>query len=230
MQVNLKKKSKLRQFFEKNNHVACIPVYSDNNKTLREITNNFFKDNNIKISSEIANFITDKCNGDRGYLNKELSKIKIYFESNGYINLKEISVLTNIYQNFSVSELIDNCLSKNQNRTIKILNENKYTPEDSIFIIRTFLSKTKRALDLRKNYEISKDIDQTINSYKPPIFWKDKEIVKIQISKRKTQNLEKLIIKINEIELMIKKGSFNSLIMLYDFILENCMDTNNEFL
>lgn len=223
----LEKKSKLRLFFEKNNYTACIPVYSDDNKTLRTITSNFFRDNNIKISSEIVNFISDKCNGDRGHLNKELSKIKIYFESNGSINIKEISALTNLSQNFSVSELIDNCLSKNRNRTIKILNENKYTPEDSILIIRTFLSKTKRVLDLRKSYEISKDIDQTINTYKPPIFWKDKEIVKMQISKWKAQNLEKLIIKINEIELMIKRGSTNSLNILYDFILGICIETNN---
>ena len=125
------------------------------------------------------------------------------------------------------SELVDNCLSKNRSRTVKILNENEFTTEDTILIIRTLLSKTKRILNLRKNLDLNKSIDTAINNFRPPIFWKDKDIIKKQISKWETGNLIKLIIRINDIELLVKKESYNAIKIVFDFLLENCRETNN---
>ena len=47
--------------------------------------------------------------------------------------------------------------------------------------MRIFLNKSKLILKLVKEYEINHNIDKTISSAKPPIFWKDKEMVKKQI-------------------------------------------------
>jgi len=67
----------------------------------------------------------------------------------------------------------------------------------------------------------------TISSYKPPIFWKDKEVVKNQILNWSLSEAEKLIYEINDIELLIKKNSFNSLNILSDFILKKTIQINN---
>ena len=223
----LEKRSKLRQIFEKKKNFACIPVYQDDEKTLRLITNNFFKSINISVSPEIINLITDKCNRDRGYLISELNKIKLYLNSQNKINIEEITVLTNLSENYSISELIDCCLSKNQIRTIKMLNENEYTSEDAILIIRIFVSKIKRILNLREKYEMNGNLDITINSFKPPIFWKDKEIVKKQVLSWTSLSLKNLIVKLIDIELSVKKNSYNSINITYDFILEVCRKTSN---
>ena len=223
----LEKRSKLRQIFEKKKNFACVPVYQDDEKTLRLIADDFFKKENISVSSEIINQITYKCSGDRGYLVSELDKIKIYLNSQNKINLEEITILTNLSENYSVSELIDSCLSKNQIKAIKILNENVYTSEDAILIIRMFLSKLKRILDLREKFEINGNLDMTINSFRPPIFWKDKEIIKKQIMCWSSLKLENLIIRLSDIELNIKKNSNISLKIVYDFILEICRKTSN---
>ena len=127
-----------------------------------------------------------------------------------------------------MSELIDNCLAQNKNKTIKILNENNYNTEDGILILRTFLAKAKRILKLATQLEGNNDINKTINSAKPAIFWKDKEIVKIQLSKWKLKELKKLIKNINDIELEIKKNYNNSLYIISNFILEkSSSDINN---
>ncbi len=223
----LEKKSRLRQIFEKSKDFACIPVYQDDTKTLRVIAENFFKLETILVSPEIINLIVDKCNGDRGYLVSELDKIKTYLDTQNKISTEEITKLTNLSENYSVSELVDNCLSKNRSRTVKILNENEFTTEDTILIIRTLLSKTKRILNLRKNLDLNKSIDTAINNFRPPIFWKDKDIIKKQISKWETSNLIKLIIRINDIELLVKKESYNAIKIVFDFLLENCRETNN---
>ena len=223
----LDKKSKLRNLFEKNNKTICIPFYEDNNQTLSIIVNNFFKEKKIPISREIINLITSRSRGDRQNLNNELEKIDSFIINKSKINSMDIMKLTNLAENYNVSELIDTCLSKNKSKTVKILNENNYSIEDCILIIRSFLIKSKRLFKLCKEIEGEKNIDAVIASFKPPIFWKDKEIVKQQIQNWSYENVEKLIYEINEVELLIKKYSSNSINILSNFIIKQSTRISN---
>ena len=217
---NLEKKSKLRYLFEKDKKLVCVPFYPDNNQTLSKLAYNFLRDKKISISSANINLIVDKCGGDREFLQKELEKIE-YFNINGKkINSENIVKLINLSENHSISELVDNCLVKNRKKIISILNENIFTSEDCIIIIRSFIIKAKKILVLLTAFEANNNIDLTIASAKPPIFWKDKEITKQQIYKWKTKNIKKLIYKLSEIELLIKKNINNSINIITDFLLD----------
>ena len=216
---SLDKKSKLRANFEKKENLICIPFYSDDSLTLGKLANNFFRDKKISISQETINLLVGRCRGDRENLNNELLKIEIYTKNKKKISSEEIFILTNLAQNYSHSELVDLCLSKNLKKTINILNENNYTSDDCITILRIMLAKTKRLLKLKNESKNQKNIDTIISNFRPPIFWKDKEIVKQQMKHWSLKSTEELIIKINEIELMIKKETASSLHILLDFIL-----------
>ena len=219
----LETRSKLRSLFEKNKDLICIPTYPDNNDTLARLAANIFRKENITISQQNINLIVEKCNGDRKNLKIEIEKIKIFGKDKKRISTEEILKLINLSENYELSELIDNSLAKNKNKIINILNENNYNAEDCIIILRTFLSKAKRihklAIELEKNH----DINKTINSAKPPIFWKDKEIVKIQLKKWKSKKIRIFINKINDVELKIKKNYNNSVLIVTDFILEESL-------
>ena len=220
------KRSKLRNFFEKEKNLISVAFYSDNNQTLSTITKAFFLENKISISQESINLIINRANGERGNLLNNLEKIKNYIIDKKSISVEEIYSLTNLIENYSINELVDNCLAKNKQRTIFILNENNFSFEDSIIIIRTFLIKSKRLLKLTQNFHDNKSLDKTILDFKPPIFWKDKELIKQQIKNWSLEKTYKLIDEVNRIELSIKKNSYNSLNILSDFIL-NTSKTNN---
>lgn len=217
----LDKKSKLRYLFEKDKKLICIPFYKDENKTLVQFANNFFKDKKLSISQETINLIVERSSGDRANLNNELNKISLYFLNKNKINIEEVIKLTNLAENYSISELADNCLSKNIKKINKIFNENVFSVDDCILIIRTLLSKAKRLLEIKKIVYKDKNIERTISNYKPQIFWKDKEIIKNQISKWNLEETEKLIYKINDIEINIKKNYYNSLNIVSDFIINS---------
>ena len=223
----LEKKSKLRLLFEKNKNIICIPFYADNNQTLSNIVNSYFKEKKIAISQETINLLVDRSRGDRLNLNNELNKIENFTKNRKKINITEILKLTNLAENYSVTELVDSCLAKNLKKTVNILNENNYSTDDCILIIKTFLMKAKRLNKLQNQTKENKNIDQVITSFKPPIFWKDKEIVREQIKNWTLKKVENLIYKINEIELLIKKNSFNSVNILFDFIITQSNKTNN---
>ena len=216
----LEKKSKLRSLFEKKKNLICIPTYSDNSETLSRLASTFFKNEKILISQQNINLIVSKCNGDRHNLKSELEKIKNYAFNRQNITTQEILKLINLSENYGFSDLIDNCLAKNKNKIMTILNENNFSNEDCIIILRTFLIKAKKILTLSLELEKNKDLDKTITSAKPPIFWKDKEIVKIQLNKWKPIKIKELIYHLNDIELQIKKNFNNSIMIITNFILE----------
>ena len=224
---DLEKKSKLRTLFEKDKKFLCVAFYADNSQTLSKLTYNFLNEKKISLSQVNINLVIDRCNGDRMNLKNELKKIELFALSNKKITAENIFKLTNLIENHSISELVDNCLAKNKNKIISILNENSFKNEECILITRTFLNKSKRVLKLSADYEDNKDIDLTISSAKPPIFWKDKEIVKQQILRWETREIKELIYNLNDIELRIKKNLNNSISLITNFILEQCSLSSN---
>ena len=163
--------------------------------------------------------ITSKTSGDRKNLLNELNKIENYNLNNKKLDIDVIKKLVNLNENHNFNELVDNCLAKNKTKLIKLLNENILSREDAILILRIFLIKAKRIFFLKENLIIEKNLDKLISSYKPPIFWKEKSIVKKQIEVWDSKNIKNLINEINYIELIIKKNSEMTNNILLDFIL-----------
>ena len=224
---NLEKKSILRKIFEKEKLIICVPFYEDNNQTLNSIISLFFRNKKIPISQQLKNVLIERSRGDRKNLNNELEKIEAYLLNKKNLNLEEIIKLTNLADNYNASELVDHSLAKNTRKTVTILNENNYSDEDNIIIIRTLLAKLKRLVKIYKLVDEKNSIEQAISMSKPPVFWKDKPLVVQQIKSWKKKHLKNLIYKTNEIELLIKKNSTIAKNILSDFIINNSRKTNN---
>ena len=222
----LEKRSKLRLKFEKDKNLICAAFYPDNRDALMRLASNFFKTNKISISPSSINTIIDKTNEDRSALINEIEKIKLYTINNKKIDDKNILKLVNLNENHNLSELIDNCLLKNKKKTIKILNDNNFNTDDCVLITKIFLNKSKRILELSKKYNNDKNINLTISSARPPIFWKDKDNIKHQVLNWSTKSLKELLFEISEIELLIKKNINNSVNILTNFIIEKSSTEN----
>ena len=216
----LEKKSKLRSFFEKEKECVCIPFYPDNVQTLTKLAYNFFKDKKILVSRYSINQIINKSLGDRKSLINELEKIAQFSKDKKNIKDEDISKIINLNENYSISELVNNFLAKNKKKIVNILNENNYSNDDCVLIIRSFLNKSKKILKLSEEYEKNNNINITISNARPPIFWKEKEITIQQIQKWEPKKIKQLIYKLNELELNIKKNFNNSICLTTDFILE----------
>ena len=217
----LEKKSRLRNFFEKSKAgLVSIAFYPDNFDTLFKIAQRFLKEKKILISNECVNILINKSANDRKNLLNEIEKIDLYSRDKKKINNEEIFNLINLSENHSINELINSCLVKNQKKLFTILNSNIFSNEDCIVIIRTLLKKTKSLLNLVVQFHLNKDINETIDNAKPPIFWKEKNIIKDQINLWSIKTLKNLIIEINDVEYNIKRNSVNSINYTTNFLLE----------
>ncbi len=215
---SLEKRSKLRNLFEKEDQLICTPVYEDDSRALNYVIQNFLKVNNFSLSQEIKNILIERSKGDRINLKNELSKLKNLSLSKNKISVEDVNKLSNLAENYSVFELSDNYLAKNTKKVSNILNENNYSSEDCILIIRTILNKSKRLLKIRNEIDKNTNIDQAISSYKPPIFWKEKDIVKKQVQSWSTNEVKRIIFKINDLEALVKKNNSNTMLFVSNFV------------
>ena len=215
---NLEKKSKLRDIFEREKRLICTPVYEDDSRSLNFVINNFLKIHKFNLSQEIKNILIERSKGDRINLNSELSKLRNLSMSKNIISTDDVLKLSNLAENYSVFELSDNYLTKNSKKVSNILNENNYSSEDCILILRTILNKSKRLLKIRIEVDKNSNIDQVISSYKPPIFWKEKDIVKKQAETWSTNEVKEMIFKINDLEALVKKKAVNPILFVSNFV------------
>tara|TARA_B100001093_G_scaffold364083_1_gene348890 strand:+ start:24 stop:1022 length:999 start_codon:yes stop_codon:yes gene_type:complete len=224
----LEKKSKIRNFFEKSKKILIVPFYEDTIQTLITIGKKILNDNKISLSQENLNLIIERSQGDRINLKNELEKIINLGENKKKLELNDILKITNLSKNYSASELADNCLNKNRKKTLNILNENIQSNDDNILILKTLLYKLKRLRKLRINLDVNNNIEETINSFKPPIFWKDKNIIKEQMKIWKVDDIEDFIIDINNTESLIKKNPQVSNQIINNMILGKLENTSNQ--
>ena len=215
---NLEKKSKLRNLFEKEKKVVCTPVYEDDIRSLNSVINIFLREQNFNLSQEIKNILIERSKGDRINLKNELIKLKNLSISKNKLSTEDVLKLSNLAENYSVFELSDNYLAKNSKKVSNILNENNYSSEDCILIIRTILNKSKRLLKIRTEIDNNSNIDQVISSFKPPIFWKEKDIIKKQAQSWSTDQVKEIIFKINDLEALVKKNTSNSMLFVSNFV------------
>ena len=216
--LSLDKKSKLRNLFEKSKNLVTIPVYEDTDNNLANVVINYLSKKKIKLSRESINLLVSRANGDRKNIQSELEKIYNYSITNSNISHETVQKLTNLAENYSATVLADSYLTKNKKDILKIFNENNYSDEDCILILRTLLSKSKRLMYILKKNKETHSLDMAISSIKPPIFWKEKESVKSQANKWVLSDLKKKIYQINEMEMLVKKNSKNSLNLISDFM------------
>ena len=216
----LEKKSKLRNFFERNKDMIITAFYEDNQKSLSLIIQKYFREKKISISNEIISLIIRRSKGNRINALNEIEKIASFSKSRNNITLEDVFKLTNLAQNHNISELVDQYLSKNKKKTIEMLNENNINVEENIFIIRSFLNKLNKLKKLKSLLKQNQNIEKVLSSFKPPIFWKDKEITKQQLNNLSLNEIKTLIHKVNNLELLIKKNNQLSNHIINDFILE----------
>jgi len=225
----LEKKSKLRNLFEKDKGLICIAVYKDDHRVLLNFANSFFKSKKIDISTESINLIIERSAEDRKNLRNELKKINNFIGDRKKIDFDDLIKLTNLSENHSINKIVDISLAKNTRETLRVLNENIFSTDDVIIIIRSYLIKSKRLLRLTTELEKIKNVDQVISASKPPIFWKDKDIVKKQLKIWDKESTIALIQNINEVELQLKKNTGSALNILQNFIIEQSLKPNTSF-
>jgi DNA polymerase III subunit delta len=215
----LLKNSKLRQFGEYDKLAICIPCYQETKFDIKKFLTQQLQINNIQLSDSQSETIISSSSLKRSKIKEVIEKINLYKNSEKITDqiIDEICTDADLKKN---DEIIDILLSKNEKNINEFIsNMSNYEKNfiEIIIILRSFIIKI---LDIQKNNK-NLSIDERIERYKPPIFWKDKDRIKNILKIWNTNNLEKFLSNLNIIETEFKRNDLNQDIQFYYFLTQN---------
>jgi len=215
----LLKNSKLRQFGEYDKLAICIPCYQETKFDIKKFLTQQLQINNIQLSDSQNETIISSSSLKRSKIKEVIEKINVYKNSKKITDqiIDEICTDADLKKN---DEIIDILLSKNEKNINEFIsNMSNYEKNfiEIIIILRSFIIKI---LDIQKNNK-NLSIDERIERYKPPIFWKDKDRIKNILKIWNTNNLEKLLSNLNIIETEFKRNDLNQDVQFYYFLTQN---------
>ncbi|MBU3733590.1 MAG: hypothetical protein FGM30_03680 [Candidatus Fonsibacter sp.] len=215
----LLKNSKLRQFGEYDKLAICVPCYQETKFDIKKFLTQQLQVNNIQLSDSQSETIIVSSSLKRSKIKEVIEKINLYKNSEKITDqiIDEICTDADLKKN---DEIIDILLSKNEkNINDFISNMSNYEKNfiEIIIILRSFIIKI---LDIQKNNK-NLSIDERIERYKPPIFWKDKDRIKNILKIWNTNNLEKFLSNLNVIETEFKRNDLNQDTQFYYFLTQN---------
>ena len=204
---NLEKRSKLRNLFEKSTKLGIFPCYKDNERTLINYVNKELR--GFKgLSGEIINLIISNSDMDRRIITSELMKIKVFFLEKK-INKEQILEILNIKNNSNFDEIRDNALFGERVKINKLLSEIEILSEDAFFYLNNLNYRVMKLQEIIKISGGNKDkYEEALATIKPPVFWKDKPMVILQLKRWGLEALTQLGVKIGETEVLMKKNSY----------------------
>ena len=214
----LEKKSKIRNFFEKENNLDIIPCYKDNEISLKKIIEKELK-NYKGLSPSIINFINENTSFSRVKLKNELDKIKTYFVDTT-INIDKLQKLLNLKEDDDFNDIKNHAINGDSKKTNNLLSTCILENEKSIFYVAMINQRLKRLneIDLK-----NKNLEKTINEIKPPIFWKEKPMFLNQAKSWNKEKLNKAISMTYFSEIKMKSNSeINKRILLKKLIIDIC--------
>ena len=202
---NLDKKSKMKNLFVGERKLAVIACYEDNERSLiNYISKEMFGFKGL--TGEIINIIILNSSLNRKIIQNELIKIKDFFLEKK-INKKDLLEILNIKNDIGFDEIRDNALMGKKDKINKLLSEIDILNEDSFFYLTNLNYRILKLIELQKANERFKNYEKTIESIKPPIFWKDKPSYLEQLKRWNLKNLNKMAYKISKTEILMKKNS-----------------------
>jgi DNA polymerase-3 subunit delta len=215
----LLKNSKLRQFGEYDKLAICVPCYQETKFDIKKFLSQQIQINNIELSDSQSEVIINSSSLKRSKIKEVIEKLNLY-KTSGKITdqiIEEICTDVDLKKN---DEIIDILLSKNEKNINEFIsNMSNYEKNfiEIIIILRSFIIKI---LDIQKNNK-NLSIDERIERYKPPIFWKDKDRVKNILKIWSANNLEKFLSNLNVIETEFKRNDLNQDTQFYYFLTQN---------
>ena len=221
---NLDKKSKLRRLFENSKNLGIIPLYEDDEKTLLNYVKK--KLEGFKgLTSEVCSLIISNSKLDRRLIQNEILKIKTLFNDK-IIEKDLLEKLLNFEKESNFDDIGNSAIIGEKTKLNKLLSSNNLVKEDLFFFLNSLIFRFKKIKDLLNNDE--KNVERIIDEAKPPIFWKEKPILKKQLNIWSNKNIDKIINILNETEILAKRSpQIESTIILNNLLVNICNEATS---
>ncbi|MBT4878734.1 MAG: DNA polymerase III subunit delta [Alphaproteobacteria bacterium] len=215
--------SSLRKFFEtKHDNFAALPCYKDDHNIVYNIAKLELK--SLNPSHEILSYIAHNLTGDRLLLQQELKKLKIYFLDKSSLDFEAVETLITTGSSQDFQTLANAIADHNPKLATNLLEELLNSSVMPITIIRVMVNYFQRIKVVRSNIEDGNSFNEAIKNLRPPVFFKQKNILEGHTRKWTSNSLTQILLKLENLEKTIKFNNSlkaNNLLKYFVLILSN---------
>lgn len=206
---NLSPRSKLRIMFESNKDTVILPCYSDDKKNVLSIIDQMFKKNDIKIDALGKELLSEYLGADRLITRMEIEKAILYAGKKKELDLKNITSFLSDQTSINIDELYDLILMGKVKKAYRMLIKLQNEGVQAIQILRSFTRQLQNLYFIKDSLVTNKDLNYVIESFKPPIYFKRKENIKLHAYEWTASMINKALILIENAEISCKSPKSN---------------------
>ena len=222
----LDKRSKLRNYLEKNKSCGIAACYQDNEISIKKIISKRLK-SYAGLTNQIVNFIIQNTGLERNKVNNELDKITSYFKDKK-IDINKIDLLLNIRSSDDFNLLKDEALNGNKIKTNRLLADTVFEIENNVFYLNSINQRIKRLNEIENEKKENSNVETIVNNLKPPVFWKDKGKLIEQSKKWNKNKIQKALKQTYTAEIEIKSNSsIRKDLLIKNLIIDLCVTANS---
>lgn len=175
--------SSLRQFFEKESHLAAIAAYADDAATIRTLVAQALKQEGFTFEPEVPATIASLFGGDRLIILNELEKLMLYAIDRKRISNEDIQLSLMDSADGSLDQL---CHAVADCNHLAIETELRRALSDGLAVMAILRSLSRyfaRLYQVKKAVSEGADISLAMKSLRPPVFFKHTDLFKHHVKR-----------------------------------------------
>lgn len=170
--------SALRKLFEKENHLAAIACYHEDNRALEDVIRSVFSKYGLQVTHDAMLHLIANLGNDRAVTQSELEKIALYMGAEKEVTLPIVSKLTDSNADESVEDLCHAIASCKAATADKLLHHLLHDGTQPVAIIRSLIRYFQRLDLVQGHVQAGNSREQAITMLRPPVFFKSVDIIK----------------------------------------------------
>lgn len=198
-------RSALRRAFDEAPRGAAIGCYPDNARDLAAVTRETFAARHIVASRDAIEFLVGHLGGDRLLTRSELEKLSLYAGDGGRIELADAQAVVSDSAALSLDDAVLAAAEGDAAALDRALARVFQEGESAVAIIRALLRHLQRLHVLSAQVGAGGSIDTVIRSARPPIFFKQQDSYRRQLTRWNEARLRDALDRLAEAEFRMKQ-------------------------
>lgn len=199
-------RSSLRKACEAAKNAAAVPCYVEDERDLSRFIRNALQAEQLHIDNDALSWLAVNIAGDRQKVRSELEKLIVYKgDEQSPISYDDVRASCGSGGDVALEDLIYATAGNNPKDALKHFQ--KLTEEGVAFVViirglQTHFQKLHRTLQAQS---AGQTLESAMKSISPPIFFKQQPAFKAQLQRWSIQGLQKVLMKLLELETMCKQ-------------------------
>lgn len=202
---DLNPRSALRKLFEKAENAAALPCYVEDERDIAGLIRSSMQEAGIKIAPDAVAWLASHIVGDRQRARREIEKLITYMGTEKQVALADVQDCCGSAGEQSYDDLVFSAAGRRAEAAFRAFSHMLEQGVPAVAILRALQNHFRRLHMARAVFETGTPPDQAMKSLSPPVFFKQEQDFREQLTRWDMPALEKILQRLFLLEAQCKQ-------------------------